>query len=224
MGSQTDTFDNTSNPELFVFSFSRIKPSSLTAACRLVALGGSLAAMGAVSTIGSAQSWYGTLMGTNEVPPNASAATGFVSITKSGNILSLSLTWSGLIGGNVAAGHIHCCSNPGTNVGVAIGFPGLPSGGSGSYSNTFDLSSATIYTAAFRNNFGGGTAAGAEAALVSGLNAGTAYVNLHNAQFPGGEIRANVVVTPEPASVVMLALGMLGVGVAVRRKRRTVRN
>lgn len=204
-----------------MYSFFRILPSRLTAAGRLVTVGGSLAVLGMMPATASAQSWYGSLVGTNEVPPNASTATGFASITRSGNFLSLSLTWSGLMGGPVSAGHLHCCSNPGSNVGVAVGFLGLPASTSGSYTNTFDLSSASTYAAGFLNNFGGGTPAGAHAALVAGLNAGTAYVNLHNAQFPGGEIRANVVVTPEPASIVMFALGMIGVGAAVRRKRRT---
>jgi len=35
----------------------------------------------------------------------------------------------------------------------------------------------------------GGTAAGAEAALVGGLAAGQAYFNIHTSPFPGGEIR-----------------------------------
>lgn len=177
-----------------------------------------------IPAMGGAQSWSGTLSGANEAPPNLSTATGFVSMSLSGTMLSLSLNWSGL-SGNVSAGHIHCCTNPGTNVGVAVGFLGLPASTSGSYMNTFDLSLASTYTNGFLVGFGGGTAGGAAAALVNGLNAGTAYVNLHNPQFPGGEIRANVVtvpttvVTPEPASMIMLAAGLIAVGAAVRRKR-----
>lgn len=177
-----------------------------------------------IPAMSGAQSWSGTLSGANEASPNLSTATGFVSMSLSGSMLSLSLNWSGL-SGNVTAGHIHCCTNPGTNVGVAVGFLGLPASTSGSYTNTFDLSLSSTYTSSFVVGFGGGTVAGAAAALVNGLNTGTAYVNLHNPQFPGGEIRANVVtvpttvVTPEPGSIVMLFAGLIAVGVAVRRKR-----
>lgn len=203
-----------------MFSFSRSAPSRLTAACRRMTIGVSLATIGILPTAANSQSWAGRLVGTNEVPPNGSPATGFVFMSLSGNTLSLTLNWSGLIGGNVSAGHIHCCTAPGTNVGVAVGFGGLPASTSGSYANTFDLTNVATYTGTFVTNFGGGTVAGAQAALVAGLNAGTAYVNLHNATFPGGEIRANVAVVPEPASMVMLGFGLVAVGAGVRRKRR----
>ena len=203
-----------------MFSLSRSRPSRLTLACRRLTIGVSLAAIGLMPSASNAQSWSGTLVGSNEVPPNTSPATGFVFMSLSGNTLSLSLNWSGLIGGPVSAGHIHCCVAPGAIVGIAVGLSGLPASTSGSLSNTFDLSSLSVYTGTFVTNFGGGTVAGAQAALVAGLNSGRAYVNLHNANFSGGEIRANVVVTPEPASMVMLGFGLVVVGAGVRRKRR----
>ena len=48
---------------------------------------------------------------------------------------------------------------------------------------------------------------------------GQYYVNIHSGAFNGGELRGNLVVStiPEPASVTLLALGM--VGLAIRRKR-----
>lgn len=166
-----------------------------------------------------AQTWIGNLLGTNEIPANNSPATGFVTISLVNHNLSVLLNWSGLVGGNPAAAHIHCCVAPGSNVGVAVGFTNFPATTSGTYSNTFDLTNPAVYTTTFRNNFGGGTAAGAEAALINGLNAGQAYVNIHDAQWPGGEIRANVTVTPEPTSVLLMAIGLACVVLATTRKR-----
>ena len=61
---------------------------------------------------------------------------------------------------------------------------------SGSYTSPIiDLMLATSFTGPFVTNFGGGTLAGAEAALLAGLDGGTAYFNVHSTTFPGGEIR-----------------------------------
>jgi hypothetical protein len=180
--------------------------------------------LGALSSTAGAQTkqWVGPMKGTNEVPPNASTATGWADVLLSGHFLTVNVIWQNLIGGNPAAAHIHCCiTTPGTNVGVAVGFPGFPATTSGTYAHVFDLTDPTIYTAGFRNNFGGGTAAGAEAALIAGLDAGNAYVNIHNATYPGGEIRANVVSTPEPSSVVLLATGLIAFATFRARARRT---
>jgi hypothetical protein len=180
------------------------------------------AALLAVSAPVQAQHWDGSMSGANEVPANASTATGFADVLVNGSLLTVNLWWQGLIGGSPAAAHIHCCTAPGTNVGVAIGFTGFPTTTSGTYTNTFDLSNSSTYTAGFLNTFGGGTAAGAQAALINGMNAGRAYSNIHNSTFPGGEIRANlVVVTPEPASIGLLAAGLIAIGaVSVRRRRQ----
>ncbi len=179
------------------------------------------AALMAVATPVQAQHWAGTMAGTNENPANASPATGYVDVLLSGNFLTVDLFWRGLVGGNPAAAHIHCCIAPGNNVGVAIGFPGFPATTSGTYTHIFDLTDPTVYTAGFRNGFGGGTAAGAQAALINGLNAGNAYSNIHNATYPGGEIRANLVATPEPASMGLMATGLLAMaGFGLKRRRQ----
>ena len=180
---------------------------------------GTLATLLVMPTVVHAQTWAGVLNGANEVAPVVTPATGFVTISLSNNTLSVLLSWSGLIGGNPSAAHIHCCIAPGSNVGVAIGFTGFPATTSGTYSSPFDLTS-NVYTAGFVTNFGGGTLAGAQTALINGLNSGNAYVNIHNLAFPGGEIRANVTLTPEPGTVLLVAAGLLGLGVALRRRGR----
>ena len=42
-----------------------------------------------------------------------------------------------------------------------------------------DLTDPASYTASFVTNFGGGTVAGSEAALLAGLGNGQAYFNIH---------------------------------------------
>ena len=161
------------------------------------------------------------MTGSQEVPPNASPAAGFTFVSLAGSLLTVNVTWHGLTGGTPAAAHIHCCTAPGSNVGVAVGFPGFPATLSGSYTHTFDLTSSSVYTSGFLNNFGGGTAAGAQTALINGLNAGRAYSNIHNAVFPGGEIRAFLTPTPEPSTYALLATGLAGLAAVAHRRRRS---
>src|ERR1043165_407079 len=174
-------------------------------------------AIGAMILIGIAQQasaapipFTATMSGLNEVPPNASTATGLTSLILNGNSLTVNVTFNGLLGGLPSAAHIHCCIAPGQSVGVAVGFPGFPVALSGTYNHVFDLLDPSIYTSGFLTGFGGGTASGAETALINGLMAGTAYSNIHNAQGPGGKIRGLITIVPEPVTLSMFGAGLAG--------------
>ena len=137
-----------------------------------------------------------TLLGSNETPPNASTATGnaVVALESGNNTLDVVESFVGLIGGPASAAHIHCCASPGVAAMVAVPFPNFPAATSGTYANTFDLSVAGTYTAAFITA-NGGTVDSAKAAFITGLKTGQTYVNIHNATFPGGEIRGQLLPT-----------------------------
>lgn len=139
-------------------------------------------------------------------PRTATTTPGEARRTAVENLLSVDVAWSGLTAVATAA-HIHCCVDPGANIGVAIGFPSFPATTSGSYLHDFDLLDPSVYTASFLVNFGGGTAAGARDAVLAGLETGRAHVNIHNAVFPGGEIRGNAV--SEPSSLTLLATALV---------------
>jgi hypothetical protein len=165
-----------------------------------------------------------SLSGGAEIPPNASPGTGFATITidTAAHSLLVDVDFEDL-SGNTTAAHIHCCTLPGSNAGVATQTPtfsGFPLGvTSGSYTSLlFDLTLASSFNAAFITA-NGGTPAGAEAALAAGLANGEAYFNIHTTQFGGGEIRGNLAAVPEPASLSLLGLGF-GVLIAGRRKQR----
>src|SRR5947209_1697889 len=114
------------------------------------------------------------LSGPNESPANASPGTGFatVVIDTAANLLSIDMSFSGLLG-TTTASHIHCCTAA-PESGTAIvatqtpTFTGFPLGvQAGTYSHTFDLSLASSYNGAFITA-SGGTVAAAEAALAAG--------------------------------------------------------
>ena len=143
------------------------------------------------------------LSGTQSVPANASTASGTATVVVDdfANTVFLDLNFTGLIGGNASAAHIHCCVAVDANGPVVIPFTGFPAASSGTYTNTFTNVSV---------------------ANIAGIEAGLAYINIHDAVFPGGEIRGDIlnVATPEPASFSLVGLGVLAfIGARTRRSR-----
>jgi hypothetical protein len=156
----------------------------LFAACALVVF--SAASLSFAQTV----SYTSTLSGANEVPANASTATGntLVTINPTTGVVNWN-TASSILQASSTGHHIHRGA-AGTNGPVIINFNALYAG--------------TV------------TVAPALAAEIVANPAGF-YVNLHTAAFPGGEIRAQLAAIPTPGSVPALALpllGLLGLGVA----------
>jgi hypothetical protein len=137
--------------------------------------------------------------------------------------MDVEVAFSGLLG-TTTASHIHCCTavaDTGT-AGVATEVPffdSFPIGVmSGSYVHLFDLLDLTSYNPAFVTAHGG-TAASAEAALIDGLNAGQAYLNIHTTFRTGGEIRGFLAAVPEPSSWALMIAGFGLAGAGLRRRR-----
>jgi hypothetical protein len=140
--------------------------------------------------------YRGSLNGANEAPPNASTGLGNAEITidNGANTMRVQASFALLLGTTTAC-HIHAptaVALTGT-AGVATmtpAFTGFPLGvTSGSMDHTFDLTLTASYNAPYVTA-NGGTAAGAEAALLAAIAAGKAYFNVHSTVVPGGEIRA----------------------------------
>lgn len=163
------------------------------------------------------------LAGANENPATPSSGTGtaIVIVDPTANTMHVTVTFSGLTSGTTAS-HIHCCeATPGANANVMVAtttptFAGFPLGvTSGSYNNTLDLTQASSYNPAFITSAfdPSHTVAGAEAALITGIQNSETYLNIHTTQFPGGEIRG-LLVAPQLTPLVPTDAGKNALAVA----------
>jgi CHRD domain len=184
----------------------------------------------------------GILSGANEAPPNNSPGAGSVAVVldPTAQTIQIIASFFGLTT-NVTAAHIHCCQTTlGTppTVMVATQMPTFgfntpqqfPLGVTqGTYlSPLFSLLDPTFYNPDFVTAKGG-TIAGAENALITGIENGLTYFNIHTTQFPGGEIRTQLLPlggVPVPGPIVGTGLpGLIlacGVLLALARRRRQI--
>jgi hypothetical protein len=138
------------------------------------------------------------LSGLGENPPNASPATGFGTVIYDAGLTNITVdeNWSGLTA-PATASHIHGPAGVGTNAPVLFPLSGVPAATAGAIpEQTFSIT----------------------AAQVADLFAGNLYMNVHTSTFPGGEIRGQLILVPEPSTALLVAFGLVGLGLKIRRR------
>ncbi len=131
------------------------------------------------------------LGGYQEVPAISTTGTGSLrlSVNAAGTQLAYTLTYSGLEGGSAGAAHLHLGQH-GVNGGVVAflcgggGKPACPAAGV--------PVNGTIVAADITPVPAQGIAAGELGEVLRALCHGVIYANVHNATYPGGEIRGQI--------------------------------
>jgi CHRD domain len=136
---------------------------------------GAVLVSSAKPTYAAGTAYKAALDGKSEVPPTTSSGTGTATVTY--DPATKTVTWDGTfsgLSGPATAAHIHGPAEAGKNAGVIV-----------------PLSQKDVpFTSPFK-----GTATLADdkaAALAAALSSGQAYVNVHTAANPGGEVRGQL--------------------------------
>ena len=151
--------------------------------------------------VAQSQSYTAALSGANEVPPNASTATGATAVTINPTTGGLFWSTNSSIAQSAVTGHHIHRGAAGANGPVVVNF---------------------------FNAYTGTTNIGTTLATEIVANPGNFYVNLHTAAFGGGEIRAQLVLQPPPGQVpvmglpllLLLGVSMAGLGAYVFRRSK----
>jgi hypothetical protein len=158
----------------------------------------SIAAVFSTGIAFAQQTFEAFLTGLGESGPNASPGSGIGTVVL--NLAQTQITvdenWSGLLA-PATASHIHGPGGAGTNAAVLFPFAGVPAATAGAIpEQTFAITPTQV----------------------SYLLSGYLYMNVHTSVFPGGEIRGQLLLVPEPNTCALLGLGLAGVALGRRRK------
>lgn len=168
-----------------------------------------------------------TMTGSQEAMPNNSTGTGFAIVTLDLAMFTMrvQVIFAGLSSGTLAS-HIHAPTAMAFTGTASVAtttptFANFPLGvTTGTYDNTLDLTQASSFNPAFVTA-NGGSVTNAANALISAIEDGKAYLNIHTTNFPSGEIRGFLTAAvPEPASVSLLTIGSAALGYGIYRRRR----
>jgi len=141
---------------------------------------GAVVACGNDPTAPRTTTYVAQMSGGNEVPAVAGGASGTATFTLSGKSLSYVVTVNGL-SANAAASHIHFGA-AGTNGNIAYPFTAAAVQSGQVASGSIDLTQPVS----------NGTTSISGDSLLSLLNQGLVYTNVHTANNPGGEIRGQI--------------------------------
>lgn len=149
--------------------------------------------------------------GPAEEIPNGSPGSSVSSFEIDDLILRAEIPFRDLSSPTVSA-HIHCCTIDAFRGAAPIAIPFLDfplQVTAGVYSATFDLGDPATYDPDFLAA-NGGTPQLASGALINAFNGNQAYVNIHSAAYPAGEIRGFAVAAPipEPGAWAMMGMGL----------------
>lgn len=123
---------------------------------------------------------------------------------------------------DLRSAHIHAPAPPGSGAGVVWGFIGTPfndTNPTDTVTNPFVNGVGATITSKWDAPEGNNTTLTAQ---LPNIMAGLSYLNFHTAQNPGGEIRGQIVVAPEPGTLALLA-GVAALPVAGLIRRRCVK-
>lgn len=154
------------------------------------------------SGIATAQTTFEAyLSGLEEAPPNASPGSGYATLVLNAaqTHFTLDANWSGLLA-PATASHIHGPGGAGTNAPVLFGLSGVPAATAGAIpTQSFSISPVQV----------------------GYLFSGYLYVNVHTTVFPGGEIRGQLQLVPEPSAAALFVLGVAATAWNSRRKGKS---